>query len=94
MESPEVIKRDGSREPFDPTKIRDAIAAAAEEANIPEERRSEIVEQVAAVVIQLADEKAEIATSELKDKILSELDRVEPAVSAAWREYDQQKGEG
>ncbi len=49
-----------------------------------------MVEEVAATVIQMAEEKDEIATSEIKEKILSELDVVEPAVSEAWRKHEQE----
>ncbi|XOB46305.1 MAG: ATP cone domain-containing protein [Candidatus Nealsonbacteria bacterium] len=89
----EVIKKDGTREPFDPEKIRKSIVVAAEEANLPEERKNEVVEKVATAVIQMADAREEIATSEIKEKILSELDSIEPTVSAAWRKYDQEKKE-
>ena len=89
----EVIKKDGTKEPFDPEKIKKAIASAAEQANLPEERKNEVIEEVAATVIQMADAKEEIMTSEIKEKILSELDRVEPAVSAAWRKHDQESKE-
>jgi len=89
----QVIKKDGTKEPFDPEKIRKSIVAAAELANLPEERKNEVVEQVATTVIQMAEGKEEIATSEIREKILSELDQVEPSVSAAWRKHDQeQKG--
>jgi len=87
----EVIKKDGTRQPFDASKIRNSIALAAERTSLPEERKSAVVEQVASVVIAMAEQKEEIATSEIRAKILSELDRVEPSVSAAWREYEQQK---
>ena len=89
----EVVKKDGSKEPFDAEKIKNSIGAAAARTDLSEERKNEVVEQVSAAVIQMADAKEEIATSELKDKVLSELDQMEPAVSEAWREYDQeQKG--
>jgi len=89
----EVIKKDGTKEPFDPEKIRNSIAVAAEQAGLLEERKNEVVEQVATAVIQMAEEKEEIATLELREKILLDLDRIEPSVSAAWRKYDQeQKG--
>jgi len=89
----EVIKKDGTKEPFDPGKIKNAIRAAAARTELSDERKNEVIEEVAAVVIQLANAKEEIATSELREKILSELDSVEPSVSAAWRKYDQeQKG--
>jgi transcriptional regulator NrdR family protein len=89
----EVIKKDGSREPFDSERIKKSIVSAAREVDLPEERKNEIIEGVAATVIQMADAKEEIATSEIKEKILSELDRVEPAVSASWRKYDQENKE-
>ena len=91
----QVIKKDGTKQDFDPEKIKKSIAVAAEQAGLAEDRKNEVVEQVANAVIQLAETKEEIATSEIKEKILSELDSVEPSVSEAWRKYEQGKqGEG
>ena len=87
----QVIKKDGTKQPFDAEKIKKAIAIAVEEAGLPEERKKEVVEQVSAAAIQLAEEKEEIATSELREKILSELDTIEPSVSEAWRKHEQEK---
>jgi len=86
----EVIKKDGAKEPFDAEKIKNSILGAAQRTELSEERKNEVVEEVAAKVIQMAEEKDEIATSEIKEKILSELDVVEPAVSEAWRKYEQE----
>jgi len=86
----EVIKKDGAKEPFDAEKIKNSILGAAQRTELSEERKNEVVEEVAAAVIQMAEEKDEIATSEIKAKILSELDIVEPAVSEAWRKYEQE----
>jgi len=86
----QVIKKDGTKQPFDAEKIKNSIAAAAARTELPEERQAEVAGQVAAKVIQMAGEKEEIATSEIKENILSELDLVEPAVSEAWRKYDQE----
>jgi len=90
----EVIKKDGSKQPFDPEKIRNSLKGAAARTELPEERQNEVVEQVATAVIQLADAKEEIATSEIRENILSELDKVEPTVSAAWKKYEEEKGAG
>ena len=87
----EVIKKDGTKEPFDAGKIRNSIAAAAQRTDLSEERQNEIVEEVAAIVIGTAEGKEEIATSEIREKILDELDSIEPAISEAWRKYDQEK---
>ena len=86
----EFIKKDGAKEPFDAEKIKNSILGAAQRTDLSEERKNEVVEQVAATVIQMAEEKDEIATSEIKEKILSELDIVEPVISEAWRKYEQE----
>lgn len=86
-----VIKKDGSKESFDASKIEKAVRTASAEAGIAEERVSEIAKQVLDAVAQIAANKEEIATSEIKDKVLSELDTLEPAVSGAWRKHDQEK---
>lgn len=88
----QVIKKDGTKEPFDAEKIKKSIAGAAQDANVSEERKNQIVEQVANATIQMAEGKEEIASSELKAKILGDLDQIEPSVSAAWRKQDEEKG--
>lgn len=88
----EVIKKDGTKEPFDPEKIRNSITAACGEAGLPDDRKNEVVKQVARTAIELADSKEEIATSEIRDKILNELDNVEPAAAASWRKTEETKG--
>lgn len=85
----EVIKKDGSRQLFDPEKIKGAIKTAAREAKLDEDKTKEVVEKVGGSAIKLAQDKEEIRTSELKGHILEQLDEVEPSVSRAWREYDQ-----
>ncbi len=87
----EVIKTDGTREPFDVEKIKKAISMAAVEAGISEERKNEIIEQVTAAAVKTADAKEEITTAEIRDKILGDLDQIEPSVSKAWRTYDQER---
>lgn len=86
----EVIKKDGTKEPFDAGKIRKSITAATNMTDLSEERKNEIVEQVATATIEMAGGKREITTKELREKILNELDRIEPSVSEAWRRYDRE----
>jgi len=87
----EVIKKDGTKEPFDAEKIKNSIAGAAIRTDLSEERRNEVVGRAAAVVIQMAEGREEIATSEIREKILSELDIIEPAVAESWRKYEEGK---
>lgn len=86
-----VTKKDGAKEPFDAEKIKASITAAASRTDLSEERKNEVVEQVSRAAIQLAGEKEEIPTAEIKEKILSELDALEPSVSGAWRKHAQEK---
>jgi len=87
----EVVKKDGTKEPFDPEKIKKSITGAAQQADIPEERKEEVVYQIAGTVIPLLEGKEEIDTVDIKEAILSELDKVEPAVASAWRKYEEGK---
>jgi transcriptional regulator NrdR family protein len=88
----EVIKADGTKEPFNSEKIMGAISAAATEANLSEEMKNEIVEEVSSTVIQFAESRETVTTAGIKKRILNELDRLEPSVSAAWRAYDERRG--
>ena len=88
----EVIKKDGSREPFDASKIRTAVRAAASSTELSEERVNEIVAEVSSKAISVVENNEEaVLTDKLRDIILSELDRVAPAVSAVWRKHGKQK---
>jgi len=86
-----VIKKSGEREPFDPMKIENSIRAAATDAGLPTERINELVSRVAKVVVDAVVDKNEVATSEIKKRILAELDEIEPAVADAWRQFDEAK---
>ncbi|MFH1714374.1 MAG: ATP cone domain-containing protein [Candidatus Nealsonbacteria bacterium] len=85
-----VIKTNGQREPFDAEKIKKAISMASSGAGVSEERKNELVEEVTDSVIRIVDSRDEVTTSELRAKILGELDQLEPSVSAAWRKYDEE----
>lgn len=89
----EVIKKDDTKEPFSPDKIRQSIRSAAQEANLSSERTDELAREVGDKTIAMTEEKDVISTKEIKEFILGRLDKVEPAVSAAWRKYDSEKKE-
>jgi len=87
----EIVKKSGKKEQFSPKKIRKSIAGAAQQADIPEERKEEVVYQVTGTVIPILESKEGIDTSEIKGIILGELDKVEPAVASSWRKYEEGK---
>jgi len=86
-----VIKKDGAKEPFDPEKIKKAISAAATQAGLPENEIAEVVEKVSSTVIQSFGGIEEVATTDIREKTLAELDASKPAVSDAWRKYEQNR---
>lgn len=86
----EVIKKDGSKEPFNAEKVRNAIIAAGEETGLSEERIEKAADQVTAFVVQLVEASSEITTAEIRAKVLSALDTFEPDISEAWRKYDRE----
>ncbi len=88
----QVMKRDGTKEPFDAEKIKKAVEAAAGRTSLTPERVAEVVKEVSDAVVQYAAGREEIPTSELREKVLNELDRVEPSVAESWRKYDQEQG--
>lgn len=83
-----VIKRNGTVEPFDAEKMKSAVRAAATEAGIAAERMEEIVEQAVRPAMEAAEQVEEIETSVLRDKILAALDDIDPSISDAWRKYN------
>jgi transcriptional regulator NrdR family protein len=87
----DVIKRDGSRQPFSEQKIRESIEAAAKEANLSETRIHQIIEDASREPIRLSKRETPVETKILRDKILGRLDTIEPSVSRAWRLFDGKK---
>ena len=86
-----VTKKDGSKQSFDEGKIKGAIQLACQDAAIAPERTAEIVNQVLPAVLAQAAPREEIATSELREAILRELEAIEPAVAEAWKKHEASK---
>jgi len=87
----QVIKKDGSKEPFDAEKIKKGIRLAGQQAGLDEAKQNEVAEKIAAKIVEILKNKEEVAAIEIRDKILGELDIYAPSVSAAWRDYESHK---
>ena len=88
-----VTKRDGTKVPFDPEKIRHGSARAANEAGVAEQEANDIASEVSQSVIDSFEGQEEVSSDEVGDKILFELDEKHPSVAEAWRKYEESKGE-
>ena len=83
----QVIKSDGSKASFDAKKISRSITRAAQDAKLPPAEINKIVGQVSDTVMQSIESKDKVMSSEIRDKILAELDHISPKVSAEWRRF-------
>ncbi len=87
----QVIKRDGTKEPFDGEKMKRSIEVAAISAGISIDRTNEIVNQILEVVFKITNDKEEMATSELSDSVFSQLNTIEPKMAELWKKYEEEK---
>lgn len=85
-----VVKSDGSKQPFDIKKIRNAVRNAAEDAGLDEIDINDLIEEMEDIVSSL--DMDEISTKEIRKKILTSLKDLEPDVYESWMEYDKDKG--
>jgi len=83
-----VIKKDGTKELFNASKIEDAVRAAAKAVDFSEERIQELIKSVLVKVIESTKDSEEVSSVEIKRIVIEELDIIEPSVSASWRNYD------
>lgn len=87
-----VTKKDGTKVPFDSEKVKSSVMAAALEAGLLQEEAASLAGKVLEAVSMSFEGQEEVSTSEVREKALSELDTMAPAVSEAWRKYDESKG--
>jgi transcriptional repressor NrdR len=84
----EVIKRNGSREPFEPEKIRRSVKKAAVDSGSSLETKKDVIDRISNYTISVAEQKDEIETKEIRERVLEEMDKLEPSISGAWRKFD------
>ena len=84
-----VIKKDGKKIPYDPAKIKSSIMAAAADAGFSVKKASDVAQKVFDLVDMAIGTREEVPTSEIKERVLDELDAMAPEISKAWAKYDQ-----
>ncbi len=84
-----VVKKDGEKIPYDAEKIKAAIMAASADSGLASDKASEIAEKVLELVDMAVGAREEVPTSEIKERILAELDSMAPNISKSWRKYDE-----
>jgi transcriptional regulator NrdR family protein len=84
-----VVKKDGKKIPYDPNKIKSSIMAAAADAGFSVKAASETAQKIFDLVDMAIGTREDVPTSEIKERILDELDAMAPDISKAWAKYDQ-----
>jgi transcriptional regulator NrdR family protein len=86
-----VIKKDGSKEPFDADKIKYGVSMAAAQAGLTAEETEALADKAAVSVQEATAGTEEVQVTEIREKILSFLDMDAPKVAEAWRSYEATK---
>ena len=88
-----VTKKDGTRVPFDAEKINHSVVFAAMEAELSEQEANSVAQEVTPIIASSFDGIEEVSSREIREKALSELDLLAPAVAESWRRYEEGKQE-
>jgi transcriptional repressor NrdR len=79
------VKKDGRRENFDRDKLRMSIERAAERTSIDRDRARKVAERVAERIER--DARDAMPTTEIRERLLRELDREERVIADEFRSY-------
>ena len=86
-----VIKKSGEKALFDEEKVRNSIASAARAVHISEEKINMTADRILGEIRQWVAAQDRVTTSEIKQKVLNQLDTIEPEIAESWRTYDRDR---
>ena len=86
-----VIKKNGTQEPFNIEKIKNAVKAAGKDASLDEAKQNELAESISSKVEATIQNQAAVSVSDIRSKVLEELDASAPSVAIAWRKFEETK---
>ena len=84
----DVIKRKGTKEPFNPDKIKGSLQKATINAGYNLEEKNEIINEVFLNINKKLDNEKEINTETIRMCLLTELDKCEPYIAKSVRRFD------
>lgn len=88
----DVIKSNGKREPFRPQKLRKSIESAVTDSGSTVTQQMKAIEHATQDAENLARDRNEISSQELRNEIVNDLESDAPKVAQAWRNYEKQHG--
>ncbi len=88
----DVVKRNGKKEPFNAQKLRKSIENAVSDSGSSVTQQMKAIEHATQDAENIARERNEISTQEIRNEIVNDLESDAPQVAQAWRNYEKQHG--
>lgn len=88
----DVIKSNGKREQFSPEKVKNSVENAVKDAGFSPQEKMNVIEHASQDVIQMAQNKNQIQTKQIRDTVLNDLEQDDQQVANAWKQYERQHG--
>jgi len=85
------IRRGGKKEAFRPEKIKRSIRNAARDAHLSAKAVKTLVSKASRPVLKFAAKRKVVKAAVVRKKVLSQLDKLAPAVAKSWRGYERRR---
>jgi transcriptional repressor NrdR len=83
-----VLKKKGTKESFDPDKIRGSLQKATIDAGYNIDEKKDIINEVLLNINKKLDSETDISTDSIRMCLLTELDKCEPYIAKSVRRFD------
>ena len=83
-----VIKKKGTKEPFNPDKIKGSLQKATIDAGYTVEEKKDIINEIYDYINKKLNNETEVRTETIKMCLLTELDKCEPYIAKSVRRFD------
>ncbi len=88
----DVIKSNGKKEQFSEQKVRNSVENAVKDAGFSPQEKMNVIDHASQDAVQMARNKSQIQTKQLRDSILNDLEQDDQQVARAWKQYERQHG--
>jgi transcriptional repressor NrdR len=83
-----VLKKKGTKESFDPNKIKGSLQKATIDAGYSIDEKKNIINEVFLNINKKLDNETEVSTDTIRMCLLTELDKCEPYIAKSVRRFD------
>jgi transcriptional repressor NrdR len=83
-----VLKKKGTKESFDPDKIKGSLQKATIDAGYSIDEKKDIINEVFLNINKKLDSETEVSTDTIRMCLLTELDKCEPYIAKSVRRFD------